>query len=146
MRPSLRPGDSLEALERVARLLHLLPGVPAVDALWLREGVRAYLAGEASGLDAALGLDRNTQRRLKARRRALCIRRLGAAFGLGPTWACASQVLAVISGASPCPEGLERECAELRADPKTARSIEHVYRVLCTDMNCVTLHQSTLTR
>jgi hypothetical protein len=130
MRPSICPDNQLEALERLAGSLHLVPGAQAIDALWLRNGVRAFLMGEVASLDAALGLDSNTRRRLKAARRARCIRRIAAAVGLGPTWACAGQVLAIIAGAVDCPRGVDRECAELRSDPKTARSIEHVYRLL----------------
>ena len=147
MRPSIRPTDTLAALERLRVGLAPLPGLQAIDVLWLRSGLEAYLAGEVATIDAALGLNRNTRRQLLTLRRHELIKRIGAALGLGPTWACASRVVGVMAGTVECPPAVLHECQALRADPKAPRSVEAVWRVIAsgaadvTDASFETLRQ-----
>lgn len=149
MRPvSVTPVDPLAALVRLRDNLHLMPGVSPVDAIWLRDGLAAYLQGDSPTVDMALGLNGNTRRTRAARVRQQAIRCLAMAIGGGPTWSCASQVLTVITGSTPAPPGQERTAQLLRGDKQCPRSIEHIYRLIkpSTDMGDGSLHQWLMSR
>lgn len=134
MRQSIAPADPREALQRIADALHLLPGANAgagvVDAIWLRNAIRARLGGEAESLDQALGLRGPQPREICARRRAANIRKLAQTTGVRSPWGAANVVALLLRGDhQPHPDQAELVQA-LRADPKASRSARHIYRLL----------------
>jgi hypothetical protein len=120
----------MQALERIAGVLHLLP-CDNVSKLWMRDAIRLRLAGLAPSLDHALGItaSRRQPRQLHADARHRHICAIAHATGeLG--WRAAQAVVAIVAGARPAPEGTERSVEALQADRKCSRSIGGVYRIL----------------
>lgn len=71
------------------------------------------------------------QARVEARHRM--IRDLADATGLGRSWAAASEVLLILCGKKPIPDGLERLVITLQDDEECARSPRAIYRILIDD-------------
>jgi len=129
------PTGKRQALAELAGCALTLPGLDPVARLWLRDGLRRYLAGRAPTLDAALELPLRQPRQAAAAARAALLREVAAASGLPPSWARAAWVAGVIAGTVPPPPQAAEAAAALRADPDAPRSVRHVHRVLarCTD-------------
>jgi hypothetical protein len=63
-------------------------------------------------------------------RRHLAIRSLADALALGPTWACAQAIAAILAGARAAPRGCRDLVAELRADQSCPRSVRQMLRII----------------
>lgn len=131
-RPTFQPDDPIAALRAIVGALHLLPCVDVVARLWLRDALRARIAGEAASIDEALGLPAPSvqPRTARAEARHGLLRELAASTGLTEAWAAAGEVALLLAGEhepGPTSAGL---CARLRADPDCPRSRRQLYRVL----------------